>query len=338
MTCLVLSHSQMQDHVPSATHPESPARLAAIEARLAGLDALEHRVARPAKRSDIELIHPEHYITGLEEFRGARGFVDPDTATSPGSIEASWLAVGAAVEAVASVVDGTHSSSLALVRPPGHHAEPDRAMGFCFFSNVAIAAAAARERMGSQRILVVDWDVHHGNGTQKAVYERDDILFFSVHQSPLYPGSGHVEERGVGAGTGYTVNAPLPAGMGDGAYEMLFDELLRPIADAYAPDLVLVSAGFDAHRMDPLAQMQVTSQGFARMCSTVREIANEHAEGRLSLVLEGGYHLDALSESVAYCTEILAGSSPPPPCTPTDSEYKVVSRLVARHRALPSRW
>ncbi len=338
MSCMVISHAQMQDHVPSAVHPESPARLAAIEERLATLPALQHRIATPAQANDIELIHPPQYVAALESLRGRRGYVDADTATSPGTIEASWLAVGAAVEAVQAVVDGACSSSLALVRPPGHHAEPERAMGFCFFSNVAIAAAAARARMGCERILVVDWDVHHGNGTQEAVYARDDILFFSVHQSPLYPGTGHIEERGVGQGAGYTVNAPLPAGMGDGAYAMLFDELLRPIADAYAPDLVLVSAGFDAHRMDPLAQMQVTSEGFATLCNTVREIAHEHAGGRVSMVLEGGYHLDALSESVAYCAEILSGAASPPTPTPTSSEHRLVSQLVASHRGRLGPW
>ncbi len=331
MSCLVISNPRMMDHAPSETHPESPARLAAIEHRLETVPRLVHGMAEPARRSDIELIHPAAYVDAMETLRGEVGYIDGDTLTSPGSIDASWLAAGAAVQATRAVIDGDAQRSIALVRPPGHHAEPDRAMGFCFFSNVAIAAAAARARLGCERVLVVDWDVHHGNGTQRALYEREDILFFSVHQDPLYPGSGAVRERGAGPGLGYTVNAPLPPGMGDGAYRMLFDELLRPVADRFDPDLILVSAGFDAHLHDPLAQMRVSSEGFAGLCQVVNELADEHANGRLSLVLEGGYDLGALSESVAFCAEVLSGSTPPPKATPTPMEERVVSSLLRQH-------
>jgi acetoin utilization deacetylase AcuC-like enzyme len=331
MSCRVISNPRMMDHAPSQTHPESPARLAAIEDRLDRVVGLSHQLAEPVQRADLELIHPSAYVDALEALRGERGFIDADTLTSEGSIEASWLAAGAAVEAARVVIEGEAKRSIALVRPPGHHAEPDRAMGFCFFSNVAIAAAAARARFGRERILIVDWDVHHGNGTQRAVYERDDILFFSAHQSPLYPGTGASHERGRGAGIGFTVNAPLPPGMGDGAYRAVFDDLLRPTAARFRPDLILVSAGFDAHACDPLAQMRVSSEGFASLCATVSEIADEYADGRLALVLEGGYDLRALSESVAYCAEILLGAAAPTAATPTSLEYRAVQSLLKQH-------
>jgi acetoin utilization deacetylase AcuC-like enzyme len=206
-------------------------------------------------------------------------------------------------------------------------------MGFCFLSNVAIAAAHARAACGRERVLVVDWDVHHGNGTQRAFWDRDDVLFFSVHQSPFYPGSGLVGERGGRAGEGRTVNLPLPAGLGDGAYQAAFDDILRPIAQRFRPDLVLVSAGFDAHRDDPLGGMQVSTEGFAALCGVVRDIADAHAGGALALVLEGGYDLRGLSTSVRACVEVLEGATPPPPVRPNAREARVVADLRATQLA-----
>ena len=218
------------------------------------------------------------------------------------------LAAGATVAATTAVVRREAACAFVPVRPPGHHAEEERSMGFCLFNNVAIAAAHARAELGCERVLIVDWDVHHGNGTQWAFYDRRDVLFFSVHQFPLYPGSGWVDQVGQGAGLGHTINVPLPPGCGDAEYDAVFREILLPAADAYRPDLVLVSAGFDPHRDDPLASMDVSDEGFARMTATVLSLAEAHAGGRVVLVLEGGYDLAALGRSARRCVEVLIGA------------------------------
>lgn len=257
---------------------------------------------------------------------------------APGSTDASYLAAGAAIEAVTAVMQGAADNAFALVRPPGHHAEVDRAMGFCVFANVAIAAEHARQTLGAQRVLVVDWDVHHGNGTQHVFEARDDVLVFSAHQWPHYPGTGGQHEQGRGAGTGYTINAPLPAGLGDGDYASIFREVLRPVAESFRPDLVLVSAGFDAHRDDPLGGMAVTADGFAGLCGVVREIAGLSAGGKLVLVLEGGYDLAGLADSVHACVEVLAGATPPVAAAASAAGEAALRQTLAtqrRHWRLP---
>jgi acetoin utilization deacetylase AcuC-like enzyme len=264
-----------------------------------------------ATRDELIRVHGERYVDAVLSLAGEEVQLDPDTAVSPGSITAAKLAAGAAAEGVRRVLDGRSQGAFALVRPPGHHAESTRAMGFCLFNNVAVAAAEAHAR-GLKRVLVVDWDVHHGNGTQRTFYDRSDLLFVSSHQWPFYPGTGHERETGAGEGEGFTVNAPLPAGCGDGDYAAVYGDVLLPIADQYKPELILVSAGFDAHRDDPLASMQVTEEGFAALCGAVKRIADAHCPGKLVLTLEGGYDLDALSQSVRACVEVLAGSTPPP--------------------------
>ena len=204
-------------------------------------------------------------------------------------------------------------------------------MGFCVLANVAIAAEHARQQLGVQRVLVIDWDVHHGNGTQHIFAGRDDVLVFNTHQSPHYPGTGAVHEQGVGAGLGYTVNAPLPAGLGDGDYAAVFARLLRPVAASFRPDLVLVSAGFDAHRDDPLGDMQVSAEGFAGLCAVAREIAEDTAGGRLVLALEGGYDLAGLADSVHGCVEVLAGASPGRAPAASATGEAVLRMLLAEH-------
>lgn len=290
-------------HDAGVGHPESPGRLARIEevlarAPLAGLSRCAPREASP---EELTAVHSPAYLRSLSQLAGTRAQLDPDTAMSEQSHAAALRAAGAAVQAALDVLWGRSTNAFALVRPPGHHAERDHAMGFCLFNNVAIAAEAAR-RAGAQRVLIVDWDVHHGNGTQHAFYGRSDVLYMSSHQYPFYPGTGAMEELGQGAGRGFTVNAALPAGRTDADFGAIFEEVFLPVAQAFAPDLVLVSAGFDAHRADPLGQMRVTERGFAAMCGALAELA----PGKLALVLEGGYDLDALAASVHACLEVLA--------------------------------
>jgi acetoin utilization deacetylase AcuC-like enzyme len=256
-------------------------------------------------------VHDERYVKQIDAFTGQYQDLDPDTHLSAGSVPAAYLSAGSALQAVTAVVKGETKRAFALARPPGHHAEHDRAMGFCVFNNVAIAAEHARQELGCERVLIVDWDVHHGNGTQHLFEKRKDVLVFNAHQWPLYPDTGAVDEVGVGEGMGYTVNVPLPEGCGDGDYARVFRELLVPVAEAFRPDLVLVSAGFDAHRDDPLGGMLVTEEGFANLCAVMRGIADRCAGGRLAMILEGGYDLQGLSRSVRACTEVLSGASEP---------------------------
>jgi len=216
------------------------------------------------------------------------------------------LSAGAALTAVEEVLGGRADNAFALVRPPGHHAEPDRAMGFCLFNNAALAAEHARAK-GAGRILVHDWDVHHGNGTQAVFFARRDVLYQSVHQFPFYPGTGAAGEIGQGEGAGFTVNCPLPAGQGDADYGAAYHELFLKTAEEFHPDLVIVSAGFDPHEDDPLADMRVTERGFAAMCSAMKSVAESSCGGRILLLLEGGYSLRGLPRSVHACAEVLAG-------------------------------
>ena len=310
---LLLSEEAMLGHSQGGDHPESPARLRAILRRLQErpVAGCRWQTPRPASRAQVERVHSSEYVDYVDRVRGQTVQLDVDVAMAPGSTDASYLAAGAAIEAVTAVMTGAADNAFALVRPPGHHAEADRAMGFCVFANVAIAAEHARQMLGAQRVLVIDWDVHHGNGTQHIFEARDDVLVFNTHQWPLYPGTGGLHERGRGAGLGYTINAPLPAGMADGDYAAVFRELLGPVATRFQPDLVLVSAGFDAHREDPLGSMAVTAEGFAGLCGVAREIAGQSAGGKLVLVLEGGYDLGGLADSVHACVQVLAGGQPP---------------------------
>jgi acetoin utilization deacetylase AcuC-like enzyme len=313
MAVALLYDSRFLEHDPGRGHPESPDRLRAIWSDLSSRPVAGTEVVAPreATREELARVHDAGYVEAILGLRGQTGALDPDTSVSEGSIEAALLAAGAAANAVGLVLEGRAQSAFALVRPPGHHAEKTRAMGFCLFNNVAVAAAEAHAR-GLTRVLCVDWDVHHGNGTQHAFEARRDLLFMSTHQYPFYPGTGHESETGTGEGKGFTVNAPLPAGCGDRDYAAVFADLFLPIAHAYRPELVLVSAGFDAHRADPLAEMMLSEEGFAALCGAVKEIADEHCQGRMVLTLEGGYDLDALARSTRACIEVLAGSWAPP--------------------------
>jgi acetoin utilization deacetylase AcuC-like enzyme len=299
MATLLFTHPACLEHDPGEHHPESPARLRAVLAALEAPEfgALARREAPVAEIADIARVHPRDFVEAMLAAVPETGYagVDADTILSPGSGKAALRAAGAVVAAVDAVVAGEAKSAFCAVRPPGHHAEPDRAMGFCLFNNVAIGAARARAVHGLARVAVVDFDVHHGNGTQ-AAFERDASLFYaSTHQSPLYPGTGARSERGVGN----IVNVPLPPMAGSAEFRRGVEASILPALDAFAPDLVMASAGFDAHRRDPLAQLMLVEDDYAWVTERLLECAGRHAGGRLVSTLEGGYDLAALGASAA---------------------------------------
>ncbi len=304
---LFFSHPSSLEH-DTGSHPEAIARIAAVLAELEERGWLGYeRVESPAVARDVlELVHPPRYIESIERFgREGGGHLDADTVVSSGSLRAALHACGGAVEMVSRLLDGGAAVAFSAHRPPGHHALPERAMGFCLFNSVAVAAAFAVRALGLQRVLILDWDVHHGNGTNDVFAGSDEVLFVSIHQSPLYPGTGPASDVGSGAGRGYTVNLPVPPGTGDDVYLSLLRHVVEPLARIWQPQLVLVSAGFDAHRADPLASCAVTEEGFAGMATLVGD-ACASLGVPLGCVLEGGYHLGALARSVAATMTALA--------------------------------
>lgn len=300
----IFTDDVMIGHFPGRGHPERPERLERIYEVLDERDTPGERLALPAfDRTAVERVHPPGYIDKILADPGKRAMLDGDTIKGERSVPAIRAAAAASLGAVRSAMQGRPAFS--IVRPPGHHAEPERAMGFCFFSNIAIAAEEAIAN-GVERVMIVDWDVHHGNGTEAVFYDRDDVFFFSCHQWPLYPGTGAAEDRGIGVGEGFTLNVPLSAGSDDVDYFKIFDETLVEAAASFSPQLILVSAGFDSHEDDPLGGMVVTTEGFAELCRKTVALANEHADGRIALFLEGGYDVDALADSVDACLRVLA--------------------------------
>ncbi|AKT39487.1 histone deacetylase family protein [Chondromyces crocatus] len=307
MRTLLLSSPQLLEHDPGPEHPESASRLVSVLRALEPVPegAILRDVHRMATTSELERVHTCAYVHSVMQLRGHAGALDPETILSPGSVDAALFAAGACLELVDALWEGRARNGFALVRPPGHHALQDRGMGYCVFNNVAVAAADLMARHGA-RVLIVDWDVHHGNGTQAMFEARDDVLFFSVHQERLFPeDSGGVEESGVGAGAGWTRNVPLPAGAGDGDHADVIERELVPLVERFRPDVVLVSAGFDAHEGDPMSEQRVTTTGFAAMCDRVCDLAEGTARGRVGLVLEGGYDLASLGASARACVEVL---------------------------------
>src|SRR4030066_2196810 len=299
------------EHNMGDAHPESPQRIRAIYEMLEeekGLASLILIPPRTATKKEIALIHTQEYIEQIEETAGReRVYLDPDTSTSPRSYEVSLLAAGGMLEAADRIMDRKAGNAFALVRPPGHHAEASQAKGFCIFNNVAIAAQSLVEKWGLRRILIVDWDLHHGNGTQTAFYSRDDILYFSTHQFPHYPGRGHWSEVGDKRGQGFTVNVPLAPEKTDDDFLFIFRRLLAPIAAAYKPEFILISAGFDIFAGDPLGGMEVSVKGFGAMAGELTNLADKTARGRLLLTLEGGYNLFGLRDGVRSVLLALSG-------------------------------
>jgi len=308
-----LSHPASLEHDTGA-HPERAARIVAIERELERHDWLGmERIEAPRVASEtLTAVHPVRYVRGIEELcLAGGGAIDSDTFVVEASYEAALRAAGGAVHLVDLLLSGEAPTGLSALRPPGHHAEPARAMGFCLFDNVAVAARHALDAHGLERVLVLDWDVHHGNGTNAAFHASREVLFVSLHEWPLYPGTGPASDAGSGEGVGYTVNLPIAAGAGDALYLSMLEHVVAPLARAYEPQLVLISAGFDAHRDDPLADLELTEDGFAAMAGSVRRLAAE-LEAPVGAVLEGGYDLRALAASTAATMRVLTAADPPP--------------------------
>ncbi len=354
-TALVYDLAMLNHHVPTE-FPEVSARLERGIAMIEGLIEEETlpagRVlrldARPATSEELEAVHTPAYITkvrlAVERLRERAGEdADPvkfatDVYISPGSYTAATLAAGAPLVALDAIGEGRAHNGYALVRPPGHHARPAQAMGFCLFNNVAVAARYAQKRWGWQKVLIVDYDVHHGNGTQEIFYEDPDVVYFSTHQFPWYPGTGASTEMGEGAGEGATINVPLPPGSGWSVYDPIFRQVLWPVADRMKPDLVLLSAGFDAHWMDPLGDMRLCNADFSDLTLEVAEIADRYCDGRLVVVQEGGYHLDAVAQCMATTLVALTGSDGivdslglPPPLNSRWNDEAIVGALYQLH-------
>ena len=299
-------HPDMLLHDTGGGHPESPSRLKAIIHRLneTGLIKKIREVRPSAPRVDITdwitTIHPSAHVKRLESSQPESGIhrIDADTAMSPGSFQAALIAVEGVLSAIDGIMRGDFKRAFCAVRPPGHHAEADQAMGFCLFNNVAVAARYIQKRYHLSRMMIIDWDVHHGNGTQHIFESDPSVFYFSAHQFPLYPGTGSDRERGIGKGEGFTLNIPMPPGGGDDEYLGIFDQALGPAVEAFQPEFFIISAGFDAHEEDPLANMRITDAGFAEMTRRVVGWSDRFAEGRVLSCLEGGYDLDALGRSV----------------------------------------
>ncbi len=309
-----VSHADQERHDTGPGHPERAARHRAVVTRMqeSGLATQLDRVdATPVATDRLLLVHDAAHVAAVERAiaNGARQIDDGDTRVSAGSWRAALLAAGGAIDAVDRVQSGAWRNAFVAARPPGHHAERDRAMGFCAFNNVAVAAAHLRERHGVQRVAIVDWDVHHGNGTQHAFEADPHVYFASLHEWPLYPGTGRAEERGRGDGAGTTRNCPLPPGAGDREWLAAFDDVVLSDLEAFEPEFVLVSAGYDAHKDDPLARTELTTSAYARMTRDLVQFASERCGGRIVLVLEGGYDVRALADSVeASVAELVASA------------------------------
>lgn len=300
MTTLLLHHPATLEHRTPAGHPERPDRIRAVEKVLAEpqFERLERRLASKAEFDTVSLAHPREWLDAIEEAAPEEGLVqiDGDTIMSPGTLEAVLRGVGAAVDGVDAVMTGTVANAFSAMRPPGHHAERTRAMGFCLFNNAAVAARHAQRQHGAERVAIIDWDVHHGNGTQDIFWSDPTVLYASTHQMPLYPGTGATGERGD---HDTIVNAPLRPGADGEAFREAFDTRIMPRLEAFRPDLVIISAGFDAHWRDPLANLRLEAEDFAWATTRLMDLAARHCGGRVVSLLEGGYDLQGLSDSVA---------------------------------------
>jgi acetoin utilization deacetylase AcuC-like enzyme len=307
-----LEHPSSLEHDTGAYHPEQAARIAAIQRELADRDWLGFRrvSSPPVERELLYRVHAREHVESMEQLSAAGGgAIDLDTAASSGSFQAALHAAGGAVRMVEMLLDGEVDCAFSAHRPPGHHATRSRAMGFCLFDNVAVAAQYALDARGLERVMILDWDVHHGNGTNDIFHASDQVLFVSIHQLPLYPGTGLADDVGSGAGRGFTANLPVPPGSGDQVFTSLVDHVAAPLAHAFRPQLLLISAGYDAHREDSLANCEVTEAGFRAMTLAMRAVSRSIA-APIGCVLEGGYALSALARSVAVTMAALEAPEP----------------------------
>ncbi len=317
MTTDIVYHELFTKHVLQPGHPESPERLMSAlkyirEAGLFDTDSVNIVTAEKANLNAIRPLHHQSYLDQIrEKSEKGGGFFTLDTSVNEFTYEAALLAAGGGIMAVDRVVEGVCTNAFVLCRPPGHHAETARAFGFCFINNIAVAAHHLTSECGIKRILILDYDAHHGNGTQDAFYDRDDVLYIGMHQDgrTLFPGSGFPDEIGSGKGRGYNVNLAMYPGAGDASYNLAFDEIIEPIADSFMPEIVLVSAGFDAHFEDPLTNLGLTTAGLAMINSRIKNIADKHSRGRIVTFLEGGYNLTAMGRGSLNLVEVMCGSS-----------------------------
>ncbi|HEY2931365.1 MAG TPA: histone deacetylase [Acidobacteriota bacterium] len=306
---LVAIDSLFTEHDPGFGHPESPQRIVALQQMLETLpwrSQLQFVPVSSASWTEAEWVHGADYLNSLRRLRGRRARLDPDTVASARSVEVALAAAGTAL-AVAREAAKSGTTGFAMVRPPGHHAERERAMGFCLLNNIAIAAEWALREHGSRKVAVIDFDVHHGNGTQHSFYDRSDVLYLSSHQYPFYPGTGDWNETGGGEGKGFTVNFPLAAGTGEDLFLPIYTDLVPAILRRFGPDWIFVSAGYDAHRDDPLAQIQISTRGFGVVVQSLQRAAKELCGGRIVYLLEGGYNLAALSACVRQSLQVMLG-------------------------------
>lgn len=338
MSLLLITSERFAEHTTPPGHPESPERADVMDAV-----ANEWRngggataAPRAATTEELGRVHAPGYLERLASLGGHASALDPDTYTSPESYEVALLAAGAAVEAARHAYAG-RGPGVAFVRPPGHHAERDRAMGFCLLNNAAVAAADVLAR-GARRVAVVDIDVHHGNGTQWMFYDDPRVLYVSTHQFPYYPGTGAATDVGHGEGAGFTLNVPLEVGATDADYWRVYDGVIGPVIERYTPDLMIISAGFDAHERDPLAGMRVTTDGYAAIVGRLRAAAARACGGRIAAVTEGGYHPSALAECLDVMLEELEPASPPVPFRPSGDSHRAKAALAMVRAAQKAYW
>jgi len=331
----LIQHPAYLEHITSDYHPEHPNRLKTIYALLAqgqGGGRFEVWQPREATLDELQQVHAPSYVRRIEATRGCgHTQLDPDTHVSSETYRVAKLAAGGLLVLVEALFANRIDNGFALIRPPGHHAEADRGMGFCIYNNVAVAARYAQAAGLAQRVLIVDWDLHHGNGTQHMFESDHSVLYFSTHQYPFYPGTGRADEVGRSKGVGHTVNVPLPGGQGNADFLAIYEGLLAPIAEQFRPDLMLVSAGFDTYYQDPLGSMRVTENGFGEIMQCLMRIAEAHCQGRILLTLEGGYHVEGQARSVKCVLEALAGETGPPVDAGTASQ--TTERILEQVRA-----